>query len=104
MPDAASVTLKDPSQFRWIGKPVPRLDGYDKSTGKAIYTIDVQVEGMLHAAVQHAPRLGLTVGSIRNEQQVTSMKGVHSVHRQEGRWRWWRNDGGQLNVRPNPYR
>ncbi|WP_227745713.1 xanthine dehydrogenase family protein molybdopterin-binding subunit [Serratia odorifera] len=94
MPDAASVTLKDPSQFRWIGKPVPRLDGYDKSTGKAIYTIDVQVEGMLHAAVQHAPRLGLTVGSIRNEQQVTSMKGVHSVHRQEGAvavvaQRWW---------------
>lgn len=94
VPDPASVTLKDPSQFRWIGKPVTRLDGYDKSTGKAIYTIDVQVEGMLHAAVQHAPRLGLTVGNIRNERQVTSMKGVHSVHRLEGAVavvakRWW---------------
>ncbi|QXH37527.1 xanthine dehydrogenase family protein molybdopterin-binding subunit [Pseudomonas muyukensis] len=80
VPDPASVTLRDPGQFRWIGKPVPRLDAYDKSTGKAVYSIDVKVDGMLHAAVQHAPRLGMTVGQLRNEEQVKAMKGVHSVH------------------------
>ncbi|WP_409277052.1 xanthine dehydrogenase family protein molybdopterin-binding subunit [Pseudomonas defluvii] len=94
VPDPAHVQLRDPSQFRWIGKPVQRVDGYDKSTGKAVYTIDVKLDGMLHAAVQHAPRLGMTVGALRNEAQVKAMKGVHSVHRLPGAVavvaeRWW---------------
>jgi isoquinoline 1-oxidoreductase beta subunit len=94
VPAPDSVKLKDPSQFRWIGKPVARVDVRDKSTGKATYTIDVRVEGMLHAAVQHAPRLGMTLGSIRNEAQVKAMKGVRSVHRLPGAVavvaeRWW---------------
>ncbi len=94
VPDPDSVTLKDPSQFRWIGKPVKRLDAYDKSTGRVTYAIDTQVEGMLQAAVQHAPRLGMTVGTIRNEAQIKAMKGVHSVHRLPGAVavvaeRWW---------------
>ncbi|AXM94668.1 molybdopterin cofactor-binding domain-containing protein [Pseudomonas plecoglossicida] len=94
VPDPASVKLRDPSQFRWIGKPVRRVDAYDKSTGKALYSIDIKVDGMLHAAVQHAPRLGMTVGTLRNEEQVKGLKGVHSVHRLPGAVavvaeRWW---------------
>ncbi|MBP5073958.1 xanthine dehydrogenase family protein molybdopterin-binding subunit [Pseudomonas chlororaphis] len=94
VPDPASITLRDPSQFRWIGKPVRRVDAYEKSTGKALYSIDLKVDGMLHAAVQHAPRLGMTVGSLRNEAQVKAMKGVHSVHTLPGAVavvaeRWW---------------
>lgn len=94
VPDPRSVKLKDPSKFRWIGQPVKRLDAYDKSTGKALYSIDLKVDGMLHAAVQHAPRLGMTVGGLRNEEQVKAMKGVHSVHRLPGAVavvaeRWW---------------
>ncbi|MFP3644031.1 molybdopterin cofactor-binding domain-containing protein [Paraburkholderia sp. SIMBA_054] len=94
VPDPDSVKLKDPTQFRWIGKPIERLDVHEKSTGRAIYTIDTRVDGMLHASVQHAPRLGLTVGSLRNESQVKAMKGVHSVHRLDGAVavvaeRWW---------------
>ncbi len=94
VPDPGSVKLKDPSKFRWIGQPVKRLDAYDKSTGKALYSIDLKVDGMLHAAVQHAPRLGMTVGALRNEEQVKAMKGVHSVHQLPGAVavvaeRWW---------------
>lgn len=94
VPDVGSVQLRDPSQFRWIGKPVKRIDAYDKSTGKALYSIDQKVDGMLHAAVQHAPRLGMSVGQLRNEDQVKAMKGVHSVHRLPGAVavvaeRWW---------------
>ena len=94
VPDPSTITLRDPSQFRWIGKPVKRLDAYDKSTGKAQYSIDLKVDGMLHAAVQHAPRLGMTVGSLRNQSQVEAMKGVHSVHQLPGAVavvaeRWW---------------
>ncbi|WP_369990732.1 xanthine dehydrogenase family protein molybdopterin-binding subunit [Pseudomonas xanthosomatis] len=94
VPDPASVKLRDPSQFRWIGKPVRRVDAYDKSTGKAVYSIDIKVDDMLHAAVQHAPRLGMTVAGLRNEAQVKAMKGVHSVHQLPGAVavvaeRWW---------------
>ncbi|MDR2852858.1 MAG: xanthine dehydrogenase family protein molybdopterin-binding subunit [Burkholderiaceae bacterium] len=94
VPNPAKVKLKHPSQFRWIGKPVQRLDVRDKSIGKAVYTIDVSVNDMLHAAVQHAPRLGMTVAGIRNEDRIKAMKGVHSVHRLPGAvavvaQRWW---------------
>lgn len=94
VPDPSTIALRDPSQFRWIGKPVPRLDAYDKSTGKAQYCIDIKLDGMLHAAVQHAPRLGMTVGGLRNEAEVKAMKGVHSVHSLPGAVavvaeRWW---------------
>lgn len=94
VPAPGSVTLKDPKTFRWIGKPIERLDVYEKSTGKAVYAIDCRVDGMLHAAVQHAPRLGLTIGAIRNEAAIQAMPGVHSVHRLPGAVavvaeRWW---------------
>lgn len=94
VPAPETVTLRDSAQFRWIGKPVKRLDMVEKSTGKAIYGIDCKVEGMLHAAVQHAPRLGLSVGAIRNEKEILSMPGVHSVHQLPGAVavvaeRWW---------------
>lgn len=94
VPDVDTVELKDPNTFRWIGEPINRLDVYDKSVGKAQYTIDMKVDNMLQAAVQHAPRMGLTVARIRNEQQVKQMKGVHSVHQLPGAVavvaeRWW---------------
>jgi len=94
VPDPASVRLKEPGEFRWIGAPVPRVDVHDKSTGKVVYTVDVSVDGMLHAAVQHAPRLGMTIQAVRNEDQVRAMRGVHSTHRLPGAFavvaeRWW---------------
>ena len=93
-PVADKVALKDPSTFKWIRKPVKRIDVYDKSTGKAQFSIDMMVDDMLHAAVQHAPRLGLDVGDILNEEKVLAMPGVHSVHRLKGAVavvakRWW---------------
>lgn len=94
VPPADSIKLKEPAQFRWIGKPVKRLDILDKSTGRAVYAIDCKVDGMLQASVQHAPRLGMTVGQIRNEAEVSVMAGIHSVHRLPGAVavvaeRWW---------------
>lgn len=89
------VPLKADADFRWIGKPLARLDVPDKSTGRAKYSIDVKVDGMLLAAVQHAPRMGCEPGEISNEAEVRAMRGVHSVHRLPGAVgvvadRWWR--------------
>lgn len=95
LPVPAQVALRAEKDFRWIGKPVPRLDARDKSTGRIHYTIDLKVDNMLHAAVQHAPRLGGEAERILNEAQVRAMPGVHSVHRLPGAVavvadRWWR--------------
>ncbi len=95
VPDPASVKLRDPSQFRWIGKPVRRLDAYDKSTGKAQYLHRHRWSTACSTPpCSTAPRLGMTVGSLRNEEQVKAMKGVHSVHQLPGAVavvaeRWW---------------
>lgn len=90
-----AVPLRDPKTFRYIRQPVPRLDVRDKSTGRAIYAIDQKVEGMLYAAVQHAPRLGTEPVALANEAEVRAMPGVHSVHRLPGAVAvaadsWWR--------------
>lgn len=79
-----NASLRDPSTFRYIRKPIQRLDVRAKSTGKAIYAIDQKVEGMLYAAVQHAPVFGTSVESLVNEAAVRAMPGVHSVHRLPG--------------------
>lgn len=89
------VPLKDPKDFRWIGRPVARLDMRDKSTGRAVYAIHLKVEGMLHAAVVHAPHFGTEPEAIANEAEVGAMPGVHAVHRLPGTVAvtadsWWR--------------
>ncbi|MGN7124963.1 molybdopterin cofactor-binding domain-containing protein [Methylorubrum thiocyanatum] len=89
------VPLRDAKSFRWIGRPVARLDMRDKATGRATYAIDIRVEGMLHAAVQHAPHLGTEPQVIANEAAVRAMPGIHSVHRLPGAVAvvadsWWR--------------
>ncbi|THK39024.1 xanthine dehydrogenase family protein molybdopterin-binding subunit [Ensifer sp. MPMI2T] len=95
LPLPTEVVLRDRADFRWIGKPVKRLDVRDKSTGKAQYTIDLKVDGMLFAAVQHSPLLGGEPGVLQNEAEVRGMPGVHSIHRLPGAVAavansWWR--------------
>lgn len=95
LPLPQNVPLRSEESFRWIGKPVARLDVRDKSAGRAQYTIDLSVPDMLLAAVQHAPRLGLEPGEIANESQVRQMPGVVSINRLPGAVavvadQWWR--------------
>jgi isoquinoline 1-oxidoreductase beta subunit len=58
LPVPAKVTLKDPKEFRYIGKPITRLDLSDKVTGKAGFGLDVEVPGMLVAVVARSPVFG----------------------------------------------
>jgi isoquinoline 1-oxidoreductase beta subunit len=54
----AAVVLREPAQWRLIGKPVQRLDIVAKSTGTQRYGIDLSLAGMVHAAVKVNPRQG----------------------------------------------
>ena len=54
----ADVTLKPASEWRILGKPMQRLDIVPKSTGTAVYGIDLRMPGMVYATVRANPRLG----------------------------------------------
>ncbi len=55
VPAAEDIALKDVADFRYIGHHVPRRDIPAKSTGQAVYAIDVDVPNMAYAAVLRAP-------------------------------------------------
>ncbi len=57
-PVPANVKLKDPKDFVYIGKHVPRTDSKAKSNGTAQFTQDVKLPNMLTAVVAHPPRFG----------------------------------------------
>lgn len=72
--------LKDPKDFKIIGKSFPRLDAKDKSTGKAIFGIDVKVPGMLYAVIARPPLPGVKLLSV-DDHDAKAMKGVVDVVR-----------------------
>ncbi len=72
------VTLKDPAQWRLLGTPVRRLDVTDKVMGKPIYGIDVNLPGMLHAALMQCPVFKGTLKSV-DESGIAAMRGVQKV-------------------------
>jgi isoquinoline 1-oxidoreductase beta subunit len=59
----APPPLKPASQFKLIGKPLPRLDIPAKVAGAATFGIDVRQPGQVYAAVRHAPTFGGEVAS-----------------------------------------
>ncbi|WP_342077909.1 molybdopterin cofactor-binding domain-containing protein [Yoonia sp. SS1-5] len=72
------VTLRDPSTWRLLGKPMQRLDIIAKSTGTLNYGIDLSVDGMVHAAVRLDPcRNGQIVNY--DATAAKAMRGVTDV-------------------------
>ncbi len=52
------VFLKEPEEWRLLGTPVKRLDVPDKIAGKPVFGADVNMPGMLHAAIRACPVFG----------------------------------------------
>lgn len=50
--------LKNKKDFRWLGKPMPRLDAPLKVRGQATFGIDVKLEDLLHAVLLRSPVIG----------------------------------------------
>jgi isoquinoline 1-oxidoreductase beta subunit len=70
--------LKKESQFRYIGKDIPRLDMHDKVNGLAKFGIDSFVPGMLYAAIARPPAYQADLVSY-NKEAAQSVAGVHAV-------------------------
>jgi isoquinoline 1-oxidoreductase beta subunit len=78
LPVPADVPLKDPAQFRVIGKSTKRLDTPDKVNGRAEFGIDVRRPGMLYAVVARCPVFGGKVASF-DATKAKAVPGVKNV-------------------------
>lgn len=74
----ADVKLKDPKDFKLIGRRIQRKDSVDKTNGKAVFTQDIHLPGMLTAVVAHAPLFGGKVKSF-DAAKAKAVKGVVEV-------------------------
>jgi len=70
--------LKDPGDFRILGKKYPRPDVPLKVTGKAVYGIDAEVPGMVFASVLHCPVFNSVLVSY-DDSDTLKIKGVLKV-------------------------
>jgi isoquinoline 1-oxidoreductase beta subunit len=79
VPARDKVRLKDPKNFRYIGKGQLKLvDGRDIATGKAQYGIDTRLDGMLYAVVARPPVYGGKVASF-DAAEALKVAGVLKV-------------------------
>ena len=72
------VTLKDPKDFKLIGRHAPRVDSRPKIDGSAVYTLDMRRPDMLTAVIARPPRFGATVRSF-DATAARSVSGVTDV-------------------------
>ncbi len=77
-PVPAEVSLKQPGEWKLIGKSVRRLDTAGKLNGTLTFAIDVRLPEMLNAAIAQCPVFGGKVKSF-DAQAIASMPGVHSA-------------------------
>ena len=89
------IKLKDPKDWKIVGKSLKRLDTPDKTQGKTVYGIDIRLPGMLYAAIKACPVVGGKVKSF-DAAKITNRKGVKKVVQVEGYAvaviadSWWR--------------
>ena len=80
LPVPEKVALKDPKDFRIIGRPTPRLDARAKSSGRQDFGIDVRLPGQLTAVVARPPVFGARLASV-DDSAARAVKGVRAVLR-----------------------
>jgi isoquinoline 1-oxidoreductase beta subunit len=72
------VPLKDPKNWKVVGKSVKRLDNATKVNGKTVYGMDLKLPGMLNAAIRECPVFGGKLKSF-DANKIAGMKGVKKV-------------------------
>ena len=78
LPVPAKPVLKQPRDFRLLGKPTRRLDTPAKINGSAKFGIDAEVDGMLVAVMARVPLQGAKPARY-DEAAARAVPGVHSV-------------------------
>lgn len=84
VPELSALRLKDASAFRYIGKGnLQIVDGFDITTGRAVYGQDTILPGMLFAVVARPPVFGATLAAV-DDSAALKVPGVVRVVRIEG--------------------
>ena len=83
IPDLKALTLKDPKDYRIIGKPTVQYDAPRIARGEPLFGIDVRLPGMLFATYQKAPVFGAKVASA-NLAAAQAVPGVRKAFVVEG--------------------
>lgn len=82
-PDLKAIKLKDPKNFKIIGKATPGVDGPRLVKGAPLFGIDVTVPGMLYAVFHKCPVFGGSVVSA-NLDEIKKLPGVKNAFVVEG--------------------
>ena len=67
------------SDLRLIGTPMRKVEGLDKSTGRALYTDDLVFPGMLHGKILRSPHPHARILSIDTSAAIRTLPGSISV-------------------------
>jgi isoquinoline 1-oxidoreductase beta subunit len=78
LPVPKDVKLKDPEDFKLIGKRIHRVDTPDKIYGKAKFTIDIVIPGVYYAAMSRCPAFGGKVKTF-DASKTKSLPGIIDV-------------------------
>ena len=78
IPGLELLKLKDPEQFRYIGKALPIVDMHDMTHGSAQYGADIRIPGMKYAAVARPP---VVFGRVRSfdDEKARALAGVEEI-------------------------
>jgi len=83
VPPASSLRLKQPSEFRYLGKEIPIVDLFDMTTGRAQYGQDLRREGMKIAVMLRPPVYGGKVASV-DSTDAEKVPGVERIVKLRG--------------------
>ena len=83
VPEASAVKLKDPKDYKLLGKRIPQFDSPKIVTGQGLFGLDVKVPGMLYAVYEKCPAFGGKVVSA-NLDQIKALPGVKDAFVIEG--------------------
>ena len=78
IPDADPKPWDGKDELKYIGKKVPRIDGTYKTTGRAKYTFDIKVPGMIYGKIIRSPYPAAMVTKI-DSSQAEKLPGVRAI-------------------------
>ena len=70
--------MKKSQAYKVVGRPEARLDGADKVTGKAVYTVDVELPGMAHGKILRSPYAHARIKRV-DGRKAEALPGVYAV-------------------------
>src|SRR5436309_3239459 len=70
--------MKQGQTLNVVGKTTPRLDGKEKVTGKAVYTVDIELPGMAHAKILRSPYAHARLAPV-DGRRAEALPGVYAV-------------------------